>query len=138
MTDPQTDVVNSQPSREGPARPKPRPAAPELEILRQTEELAAWLFCATARWPKRLRSSLTARIEQAVLTLLEHLTHARYRRTGRLATLDTANHVLEHLRRLLRLAHTVQACQNKTFEQAMRRIDEIGRMLFGWRTRLKA
>ena len=41
---------------------------------------------------------------------------------------------LERLRFLLRLARKTNATSRKAFESAMRRIDEAGRMIHGWRT----
>ncbi|MEM7199624.1 MAG: four helix bundle protein [Planctomycetota bacterium] len=118
-----------------PDRPRPRPAPAELLVLTRAEDAVAWLLSTTARWPKRLRATLTQRIEHNALELLEQLTLARYHREGRHHRLDQANLLLERERRLLRLAVALHACPHAAFESAMRRFDEVGRLLHGWRRR---
>ncbi|MEM7201643.1 MAG: hypothetical protein AAF628_15350 [Planctomycetota bacterium] len=117
-------------------RPDPKPAPPELLVLAQTEELAAWLLMRTARWPKRVRWTLTQRLENHCLDLLESLTVARYRPAERPRQLEASNLRLERMRRLLRLARAVQACPTGAFEKALRQLDLVGRMMHGWRRRL--
>lgn len=117
-------------------RPKPREAPPELLVLARFEEFCAWLLAATPRWPKRARFTLTRRIEEHALEVLEELVQARYERNGRAARLARVNLVLERMRRLLRLAQLTQVCSAAQFESACRGLDEVGRMLHGWRTSL--
>ena len=107
-------------------------------MLQRAEDFAGWLLHHTARWPRSARHTLTARVEARTLEVLDALVIARYRRTDRLARLDAANLDLERLRYLLRIARSTQACPAKTHEGACRRIDEIGRMLHGWRSGLRA
>lgn len=47
--------------------------------------------------------------------------------------LDEVNLRLERMRHLLRLARASQVCPAPSFEGAMRALEEIGRMLHGWR-----
>ncbi len=116
------------------SRPPAREAPPELLVLARFEEFTAWLLERTARWPKSARFTLTQRIENLALDVVEDLVVARYQRAGRKARLDTANLRLERMRHLLRLAKGARICPARTFESAMRGLDETGRMLHGWRT----
>ncbi len=118
-------------------RPGPRQAAPELLVLARSEDLCSWLLGETPRWPKRSRFTVTQRLEQHALDLVEELTIARYQRRGRLDRLRHVDLLLERMRRLLRIGIRVQTCDPKTFERALRGIDEIGRMLHGWRHRME-
>jgi hypothetical protein len=56
------------------------------------------------KWPKSVRFTLTQRIENLALDVVEDLVVARYRREGRGARLAAVNLRLERMRHLLRLA----------------------------------
>lgn len=120
------------------SRPAARSAPPELEVLRHAEETTGWLLQRTQRWPKSVRHTLTQRIEQRALDLVEDLIVARYQRSGRLDRLDGVNLSLTRMRFLLRLAKSSGACPKRTFEGSVRRLDTIGRMLHGWRQHLRS
>lgn len=115
-------------------RPPPRQAEPTLLVLARFEEFTGWLLDRTAKWPKSARFTLTQRIENHALDVVEDLVVARYSRAGRRARLDAANLKLERMRHLFRLAQAAKACPFNVFESAMRALDETGRMLHGWRT----
>ena len=114
-------------------RPEPRRAPDELLVLQRAEELAAWLLERSCRWPKRLRFVLTQRIENHALDLVEMLVQARYEPRRRRATLTEANLRLERVRFLLRIARAGGTSTPRVHEGLVRRVDEIGRMLHGWR-----
>ena len=118
-------------------RPPARQAGPELLVLARFEAFTAWLFDRTAKWPKNARFTLTQRIENHVLDIVEELVQARYRPADRRRTLEAVNLRLERLRHLFRLAHGARVCPHTVFESAMRSLDETGRMVHGWRTRGK-
>ncbi|MBI5852693.1 MAG: four helix bundle protein [Planctomycetes bacterium] len=117
-------------------RPPSREAAPELLVLQRAEDFAGWLLQRTHRWPKSVRFTLSQRLENHALDLVETLVVARYDPRGRRARLDGANLVLERMRFLLRLAHDASACPPRMLETAARGLDELGRMMFGWRRHL--
>lgn len=106
--------------------------APEVPVVfAHWERFAGWLFERTAGFPKRLRQSLTQRIEGRTLDVHEALVEARYGR-GRVAALERANLDLEKLRLLLRLACDLNAMPRRTAEHAFAQVDEAGRMVGGW------
>jgi predicted transcriptional regulator len=117
-------------------RPEPRRAAPELLVLQRAERLAADLMQRSARWPKSLRHSLTRRLEDHVLAVVDDLVTCRYRTDARAERLRDVNLRLERARRLLRLANQVGLCGLHHYELLARGLDEVGRMLHGWRERL--
>jgi hypothetical protein len=118
--------------------PPARAAGPELLVLAEWETAVAWLLGASARWPKSARFTLTQRLENHALDVLEMLVQARYQPGSRRRTLEEANLRLERMRFLLRIARGAGACAAPCFEGALRRIDETGRMIHGWRSRLAA
>ena len=67
----------------------------------------------------------------------ELLVCARYQPSERLRRLERANLLLERMRFLLRLALAARVMPERGFETAMRRMDEVGRMLHGWRQTLR-
>lgn len=110
-----------------------RVAGPELLALAKWEDFTGWLVARTAQWPKALRFTLTQRVENHALDVLEKLIVARYEPASRPALLRDANLLLERMRHLLRLARERQAMATSSFEHAAVAIDEVGRMLHGWR-----
>lgn len=113
---------------------KPRPAPDSLVLLDRWESFVHWLLERTERWPKISRSSLTVRVENIALDGLEYLIVARYDPAKREERLLTLNLLLERLRVLLRIAHRRGALSSRALATAVRRIDECGRMSYGWRT----
>jgi hypothetical protein len=119
-------------------RPPAAQAGPELLVLQRWEESAAWLLNHTARWPKAARFTLTQRIDNHALDILDKLVQARYDPRRRAGLLHEVNLLLERLRFLWRAARDARVEQGKGFEQAMRRLDEVGRMVHGWRVAIGA
>jgi hypothetical protein len=76
---------------------------------------------------------LVQKVDRQALDILEMLVIARYEPTRRAATLREINLRLELLRFLLRLARNSKVMPERGFETAMCGIDELGRMLHGWR-----
>jgi hypothetical protein len=116
-------------------RPRPRDAGPELLVLTHWEAFVAWLLDHCARWPRSTRFSLTQRLENHALDVLELLIVARYQPTKRRSSLAQANLALERMRFLCRIARTRRIMSGRAFEKATGDIDEAGRMLHGWRQR---
>lgn len=116
------------------SRPPAREAGPELLVLAKWEEFTSWLLDRTAKWPKTVRFTLTQRIENHALDVVEKLVVARYDRGARKRNLAEVNLALERMRHLFRLARERNAMPATSFETAARGVDEVGRMLHGWRS----
>ena len=116
-------------------RPRAREAGPELLVLAHWEAFVPWLLDHCARWPKAARFSLTQRLENHALDVLELLINARYQPAERATMLRQANLALERMRFLCRIARTRRFMSTKAFEKASADIDEAGRMIHGWRSR---
>jgi hypothetical protein len=117
-------------------RPPAREAGPELLVLARWEEHTGWLFQHTARWPRSARFTLCRRVQELALEVAELLVVARYEPRERARALRAANLLLERMRLCLRLARAARIASPRGFESAVRGIDEVGRMLHGWREAL--
>lgn len=120
------------------SRPPPRKAGPELLVLSRWEAFVLWLLDHCARWPKAARFSLTQRLENHALDVLELLVVARYQPRQRAGSLREANLVLERMRFLCRVARARSMMSARAFTKAMHDVDETGRMLHGWREQLRS
>ncbi len=114
-------------------RPPAREAGPELLCLQKWDETAGWLIESTAQWPKSARFGLVQKVYNHALEIVEMLVVARYEPGLRRKLLRAINLRLERLRFLLRIARTRNVMPGGKFETAMRGVDELGRMLHGWR-----
>lgn len=85
----------------------------------------------TQAFPKRLRHSLTNRIEVRLLSVLEQVNDAAYGR-DRLEKLELADRDLSALRVHVRLAYDLKALSHGQYEEAAQRLGEAGRILGGW------
>jgi hypothetical protein len=92
----------------------------------------AWLLPTTEKFPKKARFTFTNRIDNFALDVVEDLVEARYTHNKR-TILRRANLRLEKLRILLRLCHDLHYLPHARYEYAMRAINEVGKMLGGWR-----
>ncbi|MEO1699879.1 MAG: four helix bundle protein [Planctomycetota bacterium] len=105
-----------------------------FQLLERFEDTAGWLLGVTARWPRSARFTFARRVQDLTLETLERLVVARYDTDRRASELALVNMNLERLRILLRLAKRQDLLSARTFESAIRRIDEVGRIAHGVRT----
>ncbi len=109
-----------------------RPAGPgDLILFEKWMDTTKWLFQRTERFPKRLRHSLTDRIDLLSLGILEDVTGAAYRKDPR-PDLAQANDKLNRLRVVLRLAHEMAVLPHDHYREGAQRLAEAGRLLGGW------
>ena len=105
-------------------------------MLARWEEHTGWLLAHTARWPRSARFTLCRRVQDHALDVAELLVVARFEPRQRLRSLRRANLLLERMRHLFRLARGARVMPASGFESAMRGVDEVGRMIGGWRKTL--
>jgi predicted kinase len=91
-----------------------------------------WLVPTVDKFPRSQKFLLGDRIQATALDVLERLIEATFTR-ARAALLAAANLGIEKLRLLFRLAHDLKFLDMRRFEHAARQLDEIGRMVGGWR-----
>ena len=106
---------------------------PTLRLLEAWMETTKWLMQKTMRFPKRLRHSLTNRLEVLAVGIMENITSASYQKgKAKRRQLMAASDRLNRLRVLLRLAHEMEVLSHEAYEEAARRLGEAGALLGGW------
>jgi len=106
-----------------------RRTGPALEAMYR---FLLWVIPALDKFPRSQRFLLGDRIESAALDVLERLIEATYTRE-RAKLLAEANLGLEKLRFLVRLATDLRHLDRERYEFAARTLDEIGRLVGGWK-----
>ena len=124
-----------------PPLPEPRSPAPPnpeaLPIHQRWTDFLLWLLPQTDHFPRKVRFTLTTRIDNLALDVLDDLTIAAWTGAGKRAVLDRANLRLTRLRVMLRMARDLGHLPRGKHEDAVRAIDTVGRMLGGWRRSLR-
>ena len=107
-----------------------QPTAPVA--LDKAYGLALWLIAKIGAMPRTHRFTLGDRIYSQSLDLVTTLTQATFSRDKSRA-LETAGDRVNSLRILLRLAKDIQLISFDSYTYATGLLDEIGRMIGGWR-----
>ena len=94
--------------------------------------LNEWILGAVEKFPRSQKFLLGDRIQTAALDLLLALVEATYTH-DRAALLRSAQLHIEKMRFLFRLANRAGIVSLKSYEHAVRTLDEIGRGVGGWR-----
>ncbi len=85
----------------------------------------------TAKFPKDVRFTLTDRIVQFALTIMELVVEAIYSRE-RKDILERINLYMEKLRVLIRIGYDRKYLSIKSYQVLAEQMDEAGRMVGGW------
>ena len=97
----------------------------------RTYDLLKWTIPQLQKFPRDQKFLLGDRIENGLLVVLELLVTANYSRK-KTDQLQQANLRLEMLRFLFRLSFELKYLNQRRYELAASRLDEIGRMVGGW------
>ena len=103
----------------------------ELPIFVKWLEFLKWFFPTLEKFPKKARFTITSRIENIALDIVELLIEAKYSREKK-PILRKINLYLEKIRILLRISHETKLISTKSYNFASRGINEVGMMLGGW------
>lgn len=95
-------------------------------------EFLEWLLGVTTTFPKKIRFTLTTRIDNTALQILEDIIECRYDRNARVTGLKKMNIKFEKLRVFLRMCNRLKYLSNVQYEYAMVHLNEVGRMAGGW------
>ena len=98
------------------------------------ESFHRWLVGTTVKFPRRIRYTLTHRIENHSLDILEQISQAWFTKDAqaKLAILESVNFLNTRLRILLRQAYYQKVLSPRRFEYAMTQVQTTGKMLGGW------
>jgi hypothetical protein len=109
----------------------------EPPIILALYDFMLWTMNHTAKFPRHHRYSLGVKMEATLFELLDLLIEARYSKS-RCGALDRANICLERLRFQMRLAKDLKALPLNSYTYQAEKVEEIGRMLGGWRRQSEA
>ena len=104
--------------------------------LTKTYDLLVWLEPALGKFPKEQRFRLAARIEESLLRFYDLILHAS-RTKKQLLLLEEADLELERLRMLLRASLDIKAMTFQQYQTASEKVNEVGRILGRWLSKLK-
>ena len=90
-----------------------------------------WMLDHTEKFPKKVRHSFILRIDNLMLDILRNIIHAAYTKEKK-QILEKINLDLNELRVLLRIACTRKYLAIKSYEYAIRKIEETGKMTGAW------
>lgn len=104
----------------------------ESPIFTRTYDLLRWLLPATVKFPRQHRFVLAEAVQRTALQFQDYLLEAAYSKRPQ-ALLQQADVTLAKLRLYLRLCHDLDLFNTSQYEYVAGRVDEIGRLLGGWR-----
>jgi hypothetical protein len=108
----------------------PRPQSP---IFVKTYDFLLWLIPLTLKFPKSQRFLLAERLGTMVLDFYDLILDAVMEAGRQDERLDAADKLLTKIRLYVRLSHDLHCISPGQFQHAARQIDEIGRLIGGWK-----
>ena len=101
-------------------------------VVQKAYEFSLWLVKKVENFPRSYRFSVGDRLVHGVLDLLLRLVDAAYSR-DKAGILAEVNGMLNRMRFLLRMAKDLNLLTVDSYGHAAERVEEIGRMVGGWR-----
>jgi len=101
------------------------------QVVQTCHELLLWLIPQLDKFPRVRRFTLSERLENGLLEVLELLVEAAYSRDNR-AILIRTNRRLEMIRHLWRLAFELEVIGSRRYEYGAKLVDGLGRQVGGW------
>ena len=108
----------------------PRPQSP---LFVKTYDLLLWLIPLTLKFPKSQRFLLAERMSGLALDFYDTILEAVMDADRQAERLNTADRLLTKMRLYVRLSHDLHCISTGQLEHAARRIDEVGRLIGGWK-----
>lgn len=103
-----------------------------LPAVQKAYDLNRWLLPHLAKLPRAYKFTLGDRLQVTALDLCLALVEAGHA-SAKARPLYRADRLLDQLRLLLRLAHDLGLVPIQRYEHAAGRVDELGRMIGGWK-----
>jgi len=113
----------------------PRPQSP---LFVKTYDLLLWLIPLTLKFPKSQRFLLAERMSGLALDFYDTILEAVMDADRQAERLNTADRLLTKMRLYVRLSHDLGCISPGQLEHAARRIDEVGRLIGGWKRKQTA
>ena len=102
-------------------------------IFVKSYDFLLWLLPLTLKFPKSQRFLLAERLGKLALDFYELILDAVLEPPGAAVKLDQADHLLQKIRLYVRLSMDMKCINIGQYEHAALRIDEIGRLIGGWK-----
>jgi len=106
-------------------------AEEELSVITKSYDLILWSLPHISKFPRDRRFVLGERMENCLFEVLDHLIEAKYKREKG-PVLSRINVLLQRLRFQFRLCKDLKIMNLKSYEFAIRCIEQIGQELGGW------
>lgn len=103
----------------------------DLIIYQKTYDFLLWLYPIVNKFPKNQKFVLAQRIETKTLDILNSIIWANMER-DKIPFLKKASVQLDELRILIRLANNLRFLNLKQYQAAAEKLNEIGKILFGF------
>lgn len=107
-------------------------------IFVKSYDFLLWLLPLTLKFPKSQRFLLAERLGKLALDFYELILDAVLEPPEAAAKLDQADHLLHKIRLYIRLSLDLRCISPGQYEHAALRIDEIGRLIGGWKKKQSA
>lgn len=108
----------------------PRPQSP---LFVKTYDFLLWLIPLTLKFPKSQRFLLAERLSSMALDFYDLILDAVMEPALQDEKLDQADKLLTKIRLYVRLSHDLHCINLNQLEHAARLMDEIGRLIGGWK-----
>lgn len=95
-------------------------------------EATDWVLNTLERFPKSVRFTISGRIGNLTLDVMEAIIEAIYTK-DRAHILDKTNLYIEKLRVLFRISYMRKYLSKRQYEHVSQMVDETGKMIGGWR-----
>ncbi len=106
---------------------------PQSPIFIKTYDFLLWLIPLTLQFPKSQRFLLAERLSKMALDFYDLILEAVMEPEGQAGRLDKADRLLTKIRLYVRLSHDLGCISTGQLEHAARGMDEIGRLIGGWK-----
>jgi len=109
---------------------EPRPQSP---LFVKTYDFLLWLIPLALKFPKSQRFLLAERLSTMVLDFYDLILEAVMQPERQAERLDDADRLLTKIRLYVRLSYDLRCISLGQFEHAARLMDELGRLMGGWK-----
>jgi len=105
-------------------------------LFAKTYDFLLWMLPLTLKFPKAQRFLLAERLGKMALDFYDLILEAVTNPQNQAERLDQADRLLTKIRLYVRLSFDLQCFSLGQFEHAARLLDELGRLLGGWKRKL--
>jgi hypothetical protein len=110
-----------------------RERRPQSPLFAKTYDFLLWLIPLTLKFPRSQRFLLAERLSKMALDFYDLIIDAVLEPEREGECLDAADRLLAKIRLYVRLSYDLRCLSLGQFEHAARLMDEVGRLLGGWK-----